>query len=1062
MTKNSFSIKTLLLSIILILSFVFLQNSWFFASIINNGSGKSVDASTDALSSQDVTSSLGLQNPNFTETSSSSSYPQTPSNWVVWDDTVKSEPNKKGVINLSSEVYNLQYKNYGLEGYTQPPLQGSSSEQSVLMINAGENARNYGYATNNTVSLSSNSFYSVSLYVYTNTSSTASVYLTGADFDELNSAKITNINTFSTWQQVVFYIATGTNSTSSLGIQLFLGEKSSVGGSTGFVLFDNIKITRYSGDAFNSVLETGAKSSLIDLRPTYLSSGNGVIANADFSAKLDNWTHNTTAKYIDDFNTQQLINGDNVVIGDNQRGDTSGVLLTAKDGYAAITSSEFSVERQGLYRITFWAKGEITSGSVNFTLSSEQPDPALPEDEKSEKLTQTISNLSTSASNFDNGWAMYAFYIVGNPLFDASKVTLTLGIGSESANATGYVAISNIRSEKVTTAEKTSASADNTNSATFYIHNNTSLSFKNGAFNYVEINDVNSTSPLAPLDWTKQNDKANDSGVVNIKSTNWTLDIDRPTNNGDYSNNVLMVRNDYISNSTAYQGYTSSTETLSSDGYAEITVKAFTRSISNNGYAFITITNEDDVILNQIKLKSTNSWQTYKIYLHNYMTAQTIKLSLSLGNENTPTTGVAFFDDCIIDTSLTEENFNAVTENSTNLVVDLGKDSLTANDNGTPYFWEANNASETQEATGGITHINSYSPGNPTAPNEDISEVMYIQAFDPAYYYFANKLGYTFSSGTYYKISVLVRTVDITPDVEGEFDEGGNQVTHGAFISIDGVDAKFTSINTAPKNTNNKFDEITNKWTEYTIYLNPSSELNGVIKLGLGQSTMQTTGYAFFANLNVSSLTEDEYKSETATLDTENLPSNILIATTTTDDEEENSGNTYNEIDWIAIPTVIIAVAVIVAVVGFYIKKVYRARPRKSTTVNTDYDRLQTLLKDVDRRERKTAIKHKIDLLHDELKQSQDFLKQETEELEKQTNAYNTAKEIAQDNPNVELELPDIKQMQKSIEIQEEKIEEIELDIRILEDEYNRITESAKKDLNRSPKKPVNNIKKRK
>lgn len=1064
MTKKSFSIKTLLLSIILILSFVFLQNSWFFASIINHSSGDIVDASTDAISSQDVTSSLGLGNPSFNESSSSSSYPQTPKSWVVWDDTNKSEPNKKGIINLSNDVYALQYKNYGLENYTQPPLQGSGSEQSVLMINAGENSRNYGYKTESDITLASNSFYTISLYVYTNSSSTASVYLTGSDFDKLETAQITNINTYSTWQQVVFYIATGTNSSSSMGIQLFLGEKSSVGGSTGFVLFDNIKITRYSGDAFESVRGTGANSSYINLQPTYISSGNGYITNGDFSNKLTDWTYDSTASYIADFENQLYINGDYVKIGDNQRGDSAGVLLTAKDSYSAITSSEFSVERQGLYRITFWAKGEITSGSVNFVVSSEQPDTSLPEDDKKEKLTQTISTLATDASNFDNKWALYAFYIVGNPLFDANEVTLTLGIGSENASATGYIAIANIRSEKVTTEQKTLASSNNANSATLNLHKNASLNFANGAFNYVEITEIDSTAPLAPLNWTKQNENASGSGVVNIKSTNWTIDIDRPTNDDDYSNNVLMIRNDYISDKTGYQGYTSEGVSLTSNGYAEITVKAYTRSISDNGNAFITIKNDDDVILHQIKLKSTNSWQTYKIYLHNYLTAQTVHLSLSLGNENTATTGVAFFDDCIIDTSITEDTFNAVTTNNNTYSVDLTKNSLTANENGTPSFWTATNAGNTAEVSGGITHINSYGPGNPTAPATDINQVMYIQAFDPAYYYYQNKLDYTFSSGTYYKISVYVRTVDITPDVEGEYDASGNQIVHGAFISIDGIDKSFTGINTAPKNTTNAFDEKTNEWKEYIIYINPTSELQGAIKLGLGQSTMLTSGYAFFANLNVSSMTEDEYKSETSTLDTENLPSNILIATNTTEDEDEDSGKTYNQIDWFAIPTVIIAVAVIVAVVGFFIKNVYRSRPKKSTTVNTDYDRLQTLLKDVDRRERKTAIKHKIDLLHEELKQSQEFLKQETEELEKQTLAYNTAKEIAQDNPTVQLELPDVKQIEESIAIQQEKIEQIELDIRILEDERNRINERAKKDLERAQKKASkqDNIKKRK
>ncbi|MBQ7977606.1 MAG: hypothetical protein IJ301_03360 [Clostridia bacterium] len=1062
MTKKSFSLKTLLLTIVLVMSFLFMQNSMFFASWINQNTKSSLDATSDLTSQQDVTSSIGLVNPNFSEYDGTSSYPRTPDGWTVWS-TESRTPHKAGLIDLNGDIYKLQYKNYGLENFTQPATQGSGSEQSVLMINANNEYRNYGYQTETDISLVANSFYSISLYVYTDSASTASVYLTGTDFDELESAKITNINTYSRWQQVVFYIATGANTSSTMGMQLLLGEKSSVSGSKGFVLFDNIKITRYAGSNFETVVNTGANSTFVDLRPNFISNGYGYIANSDFSNGLTDWTFDSTVKLIQDFSIQQNINDKSVIIGDNQHGDTTGILLTADNSYSAITSSDIQVERQGFYRITFWAKGEITSGNVNFVIESEKLDPDLPDEEKETKYTQTISTLATDGSTFDNKWSLYAFYIVGNPLFDANNVKLTLGLGTESASATGYVAIAGIRSEKVTSAKQASAISNNANSATLNLHNNASMTFANGAFNYVQIEDVNTTSPLAPLNWTKQNKNANGSGVVNIKASNWTQNIDRPTNEGDYSNNVLMIRNDFISATTKYQGYTSESVTLDKDGYAEISVKAFTRSISEGGNAFITLKNADDVIIKQIKLKSTNAWQTYKIYLHNYFVSQTLTLSLSLGDENTSTTGVAFFDDCLIDTSITADDFSAVTASNTTFVLDLTENSLTANENGIPAFWTATNAGETNDVSGGITHISSFPAGNPTAPTEEISDVMYISANAPAYYYYANDLKYTFSSGTYYKISVLVRTVDITENVEGEYDASGNQIIHGAFISVDGVDSSFKGINTATTDTSamtlaEKFEDITNVWKEYIIYLNPTSEINGVIKLGIGQSTMLTGGYAFFADLNVSSMTEDEYKSETTTLDAENLPENILLASTIEDEDEESSNNSYNQLDWFAIPTVIIAVAVIVAVLGFFIQRVYRSRPQKTTQVTNEYDRLQTLLKDVDRRERKTAIKHKIALLHEELTQSQEFLKQEMEELEKQTSAYNTAKEIAQDNPDVQLEVPDVTQIEESIQIQQEKIEQIEYDIRVLEDERERINNQIRKEQKRANK----NIKNRK
>ena len=442
--------------------------------------------------------------------------------------------------------------------------------------------------------------------------------------------------------------------------------------------------------------------------------------------------------------------------------------------------------------------------------------------------------------------------------------------------------------------------------------------------------------------------------------------------------------------------------------------------------------------------------------MHNYYLAQDLTAELSLGEEAQTAYGIAFFDNCTIDTSITEDVFNEITASDKIIKVDLETNSLmSADENGNPTLWTANNISQTNtnDISSGIMDVRDYEDyfvANPTAPSSDNNTVMYIFANTPSYYYYSSDLSYKFTSGTYYKISVWVRTVGIQEDVEGEYDDNGVPVVHGASIEIEGIDKSFTGINTGKDLTStnlvDQFNDVNNVWTEYIMYINTTSDVDGVIKLGLGNTTMYTSGYAFFANLTVTSLEEDAYKSQTATLDENNLPNNILMATNVPEDEED-AGNVYNNMDWFAIPTVIIAIAVIFAVVGFFVKKFYRAMPRKTDKINNNYDRLQTLLKDVDRRERKTAINHKIKLLHEELAQSKQFLQQESEELARQTEAYNTAKEIAQDNPTVELELPDVKQIQKSIEIQQDKIEQIELDIKILEDERDRINQQSKKEI---------------
>ena len=1079
MTKKSFSINTFILTIILVLSFLLMQNAIFLAGIAGNrvvaAASDITDLTTDAINIDD--SVTNFTNNTFSNASNTSSFPRTPQSWSVWDEDTLIKPEKAGIIDLTHSTYQSYYEDYGLEDFSRPPVSSqSSSENYVLMINSGNSGDsdvryNYGYANDADIGLSSNSFYEISVRVYTDPSASASVYLTGTEVEEKAESQITGINTQGGWQTVSFYIATGSEGETNVGLELFLGEKSTIGGSAGFVLFDSVIVKRYSGDKFNKILNTSTYSSLIDLRPTYLTSGDGFIENGDFSKPLaGTWTNKESANgditYVSgtnatnsDFNKPLNINDETVILGTNQRGGNSGVIISANNGYNSIKSNDIEIKQHGLYRITFWAKGDISTGSVNFTVSGYLPEQTvLPDDENPEGTlqSQSISTLSTSAQAINNNWALYTIYVEGNPLFDG-VVNLSLGLGSSSASATGFIAVTQIKSEKVTTAQQDTETGNNSSSITLSLNNFTTLTFSNGSFNFVEIGDEGVSYPLAPKDWTAVNENVVNSGVVNLLPEIWNssnINIARPAKpNGDYSDNVLMVRNDAL----YYQGYTSQSVNLSANGYCLVSVEAYTRSISASGYAAITIKNANNVIIKQIRLPSSNAWESYEIYIKNTFNAQDLTVSLTLGDENKPASGVAFFDNCIIDTSITEETFNGITASENTLIVDLTTNSLTAVTDNSPTYWTGNIGEGYDSIyvnTGliDVRNYDSYLEGNPTAPSEENNMVLFIattEGASPMYYYYTSNLTYTFTSGQYYKLSVWVRTVNIAKNAEGVYDENGNPYVNGASISVDGIDSSFTGINTAKNERTtleDKFNDRTNEWTEYIMYINTTSDVEGIIRLGLGTQSMPTTGYVFFANLTVTNLTEDDYNSETATLDTENLPSNIVLATNTVEDEEETP-NVYNPFDWFAIPTVIIAVAVIVAVVGFYIKKFYQNRPKKTATVvGTDYDRLQTLLKDVDRRERKTAIKHKINLLHEELKQSQDFLAQEQAEFDKKVQAYNTAKEIAQDNPNVELELPDEKQIAKSIKIQQDKIDQIELDIRILEDEYDRINNQMKKE----------------
>ena len=1067
MTKKCFSTKTFILTIILVLSFIFMQNAWFFASFTAQKS--TFVSANDSSPKSTINVSDNISNNNFASTSGSS-LPASPSSWSVWDSDTHITPEASGVIDLTQTTYQNNYvENYKLGNFTTQPAQRIGvTEQYVLMINSGNNGDNtvsinYGYKTSSDFSLAPNSFYSISAYVFTSDNAHASIYLTGTEVEQTNTNAITGINATG-WTQATIYVATGTEKEISAGLQLFLGEKGTENTSAGYVLFDNVTMNRYSGEQFEKVLNTAPKSTFVDLRPSFVSAGNdGFVANGDFSTALNtDWTQQTAkngnSAYIANLSTAQNINNENVTIGTNQRGNQKGVILSANGGYNSIKSADIKIKQSQLYKISFWAKGSINTGNINFKIGGNLPDETVDEETP---VSASITSLATDTTALNNFWGLYSFYVEGNPLFD-STVNLYLGLGSDSADATGYIAITDIKTEKVTTTHKSNSTS---NSATLQMFGSNSLSFTNASFNYIDIDEVNANYPYSPQNWTKTNSNASGiSGVVNIESTRWAnagFNFSRPQKTGiDDSDNVLMIRN----TSNSYQSYTSKSVSLSADSYALITVEVSADNLTQGSYGYIFIKNSDAVILATVKISNTSKWQTYKIYLHNYYIAQDLTAELALGTSDNLAQGNIYFDNCIIDTSITEDDFTSAQGLSGNVsTIDLVTETLEmANSDGSPILFEGNNASSanTDNLIKGIMDVRNYEDyfeGNPTAPSDDNNKVMFIGSTENAYYYYASKLTYSFTSGTYYKLTVKVRTVNITADSEGDYNDEGVQIIHGASIAISGIDKSFTGINTG-KESKTGFDDPLNVWTEYTMYINTTEDVDGTIQLGLGTSTMLTAGYAFFADLQVISMTEDEYKSETVGLDENDLPNNILLATNTTEDEEDDQ-STYNSIDWFAIPTIIIAIAVIVAVVGFFIKKIYQNKPKKTATINNNYDRLQTLMKDVDRRERKTAITHKLKLLHEELEQSKQFLQQESEELERQTQAYNTAKEIAQDSPNVEIELPDIKSIEDSILIQQEKIEQIELDIQILEDERNRINKQVKRDIDNIDKQEKQNSK---
>ena len=1059
MTKISFSIKSLIFAIVIGISLLLCSNTWAFVKTTNNGS----TWADTAINSQVIT---GFANGNFESYSGSSTEPMTPSSWSFAGQQSNNKDPKSGLITLNPNTLTTKQKeSIGLKDYDTPPLIDSSKPNNkVLMINSNGNSLYYGYESNAAVELEANSYYKIDALVYVD-NATASLYLTGDDFNDLNSSKIcvTSGNGQKAWHNVTFFVSTSSFKKSSVKIQLYIGQRAHISNSVarvsdGFVLFDDVQVTRLSGSEY--VLNKASSNAInteIDLSDTAIAAGDGFVQNGNFVNGSTNWTEddnslNGRVIFTNSLNITQTLNKETVTFGTRQSVDNNknAVILSVNNGYVSIKSADISIKQHQLYKISFWAKGKLTSGSANFVLGGN-----LPESIEETYQSVQITGLSTSTESINNNWGLYEFFVEGNPLSDAT-INLNLGLGTKDSSATGYVAITDIKSYLISSDEMTSNKSINSDAKTLSLYPSSTLSFANYAFNLVDLDSAGQvTYPLTPKNWTSQNSNNTKSGVVNIESSIWSSqanlsNIDRPYKTSNFSDNVLMLNTE-----NDYQSYKSDSQTLSSSGYALISFDANVKKITK-GKAYVLVKNSDNIVLAQINLTSkTNNWENYKIYLHNYLKDQTITLTLGFGEQDSPAIGQVYFDNCKFDSSITEETFNGIVANEKTIVQDFNKDllSLTSTDNKEPLLWEFSIIEDNADATikNGIINTDDFNNAkiggtNPGMPTDSTStKVLVINSSSPIYAQYSSKLKYTFSASTYYKISIYVKTSDLTVDEIPAYTEDGFTITRGASILLKNMDQQFTGIN-----TKNSLDQ--NEWKNYIFYIYTTEDTESEILLGLGCENMPTAGFAYFADLSVSQLSEDEYKNEILLYDEENLPDNVLLATNTPEDGDDSHTTGFGSVDPFAISTIIIAAAVVVAIIGVLIRRFHHARPKKAAVVNNNYDRLQTLLKDVDRRERKTAINHKIQLLQEELEQSEKFLEQEKADLKAKTDSFNTAKEIAKDNPNVELDAPDVKQIIKNIDTQTAKIEQIENDIRILEEEKAKINKQAKKAIEKTDK----------
>ncbi len=932
---------------------------------------QSVEASMINFDNENI---ISITNGSFTNFSSQNSFPYTLSDFTT---SGNSTPGMKtGVISVEEDVYKKNYdKYYGLKEYDNPGDR-SSKEDYILMINSGTYSSNYTY-TSSEFTLAKNGYYYVTVSAMAlNNGSVASVYLT-KDGVLYEHCAIENINA-TAWSNYTFFVATNSYEDVKLKFNMQIGNLD--GGAGGCVFFDELHAGQISED------------DIIDYITNPNNAGsykfvNNRTSNAYKQYNFDNniieYTRNEKGElqYDNDNNLiTNVINEDYFTLDKSGTGNknfdiqNNTMILNAEDSHISYKGKEELLDANSTYKFSIWAKAnELTKGSAFVALDEiidEEEDYDDPMESEGVDTTPKSSKLTISSTTTNKVTGDYVEYIiyVRTGALSSSKVQLGFGLGSDSENATGNISFKNYLIERIPYSAYSDASTGDT-IGKIDISSRLTLNseeYSNYTFNQMQSESFDGIAyPATPTSWTKASSGAGVqlSGVVNLSDWNKVMakydyinTISTPNALISSNNNVLMIYN----GANSVQTYSSVSKSLTANKYYKVTtfVNTYISGNSNNGATILAKTG--NTILGQATDINTNgTWKKVEFYIHTPNNSVDVTFELALGYGNKSASGYAFFDNILIESADTENDFsnrfgeytivtkfeNGAEVQNGKVEIDLTNPMLTSTSNNgfnTPVLYFGNNKGETDvnagiiDLTGELNMINSVSHNKLSNVDWDNKNALAIFSMlnEDVYYEYTSVLSYSFESGKHYKMTFELFTDGIGQTEKEEMYDNG--------VLAQGVNVKLTNLENA------QFSYITSdgKWTRYEIYIGVNSSATSNLVFSMGSDFTGCFGRALLGNIQLSEIEENEFTSATANATTLKVDTVEAENEETTEDGKDKGKNNFN---WAYIPTIATFLAIVVAVIGVFMRRNMKFKKRVKTG-KAEYDRDITVMQNKYRR----------------------------------------------------------------------------------------------------------------
>lgn len=686
---------------------------------------------------------------------------------------------------------------------------------------------------------------------------------------------------------------------------------------------------------------------------------------------------------------------------------TSNIMLISSDKPVAtgFRSPEYTILRSTFYRLSYWVNTENISGGSGATTVVRGTNNVADDDNK---LVSSTTGLTGDTSNTMNyGWKQYAYYIKGSAIND-NKISLELWLGQPGSVSSGIAMFDEIKLEKITPSEYSSNSSSGSIVTFDPVFEDTGVT--NGRFFEVGEYDEYSYPlvPASWTRITPDSVTTTGFSTEAVESTKDVIDgvistdIDHfSANRTKYNNvdnpkpasgNLLMMS----SLEDTAVGYSSPTLTISSGKVYSLTVSMRTAAVTGYG-ANLVVKSGNNVIATIEGIKNaSDGFKTYTFYIEGGTSDYSVTLEIWLGlndrvSNKTKLAAGTVFVDRVAFAEMTEEIMTQTGKNYADFAKEysdmraagrtdfnfatysFGRIDFAAYDTygkgvvRTPYNWSLAFGASTNTVYGVFDHTaldGTSTEIPPTFENEEGAgnNVLYIRNIAPSYSAITLNNTISLAANSYYSVQVSIK-VDIADNLKD------SETVVGAGIFLTGAEANFSNIidtstiEDYDKDEGYTIDEETFK--TYTFYIKTGDEAVDVgLTLTLGDiehDDQYFAGRAYVNRIAVTDIGNVAYENELDNFDedgegyAEYIKYNKNVDLSTGDDEdgegdgdgsEEDDSSAAGEIAWWLIPSILFAVAILIAVVGTLIRKLLERRSEKKTVkVTTSYDRRTTLHK---------------------------------------------------------------------------------------------------------------------